>query len=214
MPEQVMSPNLAAGCAADANPQRVDEPASGSEWQGPFFNIGLKQGVKMETSGTYTQVAQAWPLEGHPKFDGLKAEIHVLRRACNYLYLQRVTVTVERKADAEKIQEIANAMGEVVSQLRRIDGQLSEQRSEVMSVTIGRISERIDDTQRQLEHVKGHMEQQVAVLRMPFRIFRDPPKSASTSLSGCQRPWQAPMQRLKEETKRLKRWKSLGTRYC
>ena len=42
-----------------------------------------------------------------------------------------------------------------------------------------------------LEYVKGQMEQkEMAVIRVPFRIFRDPPKGASISWNSCQKPWQ------------------------
>ena len=80
--------------------------------------------------------------------------------------------TVERKADAEKIEGMVSAMGKVVSQIRRIDGQLPEgsKRSEVMLVAIRQMCEDYNTSSAKWSR---RMVVIRLMIRVPFTIFKD-----------------------------------------
>ena len=76
-----MSPNLAAGCA-ELSPQREDELAL----EPGMARTILQQWAEAKTEKgnverPHIQVAQVWPLEDNPKFDGVEAPIYMLRQA-------------------------------------------------------------------------------------------------------------------------------------
>ena len=76
----------------------------------------------------FTQVAQTWPLSVSVKFDNIEAAIQALRPACDYLYrgLNHVGSTVEQKANAEKTQEVASAMVEMVERVKMMQEQMAK----------------------------------------------------------------------------------------
>ena len=129
----------------------------------------LTESGNVERTHTHTQVARIWPLENDIKFDNIEAAIQVLRQACDYLHqgTRHVGSVVEKKADAERVQGMANAMSEVVEQVRRIHEQLlgGSQKAEVMSATVGQISEKISDAHSKIEHVGNRVEQKLSQQR-------------------------------------------------
>ena len=67
---------------------------------------------------------------------------------------------MEQKADAKRVQNMANAMCEVVDQVKRIHEKLveSSQRAEAMSAKVEQMSERISDAHRRIEGVGCQLE--------------------------------------------------------
>ena len=102
----------------------------------------------------FTQVAQTWPLVNDVKFENIEAAIQVLRQARDYLYrgLKHVGSVAEHKVSAEKMQEVASAMDEIVDRITLMQGQIvgNSKKTDAISAKIDQMSERISDAYRQM----------------------------------------------------------------
>ena len=128
---QVISPNLALGSAAEVIPPWEEEPVMELALAREILQTWTEnQTEDGSIERRCTQVARTWPLEDNVDlgFDNIEAAIQVLRQACDCLHqgMRHVGSVVEKKADAERVQNMANAICEVVDQVKRIHEQLLE----------------------------------------------------------------------------------------
>ena len=79
--------------------------------------------------GAWSESSRKLPRHGHyiadsVKFQKIEAAIHVLAQARDYLYqgLKHVGTEVEQRVSAEKMQDVATAMGEIVERLKLTQG--------------------------------------------------------------------------------------------
>ena len=163
-PLQVMNPNLATGSASSATPpQRDDDQGFDPDYARSILQqLAEIKGEDGNVERVFTQFAQTWLLADNVKFENIEAAIHVPRQARDYLYkgLKHVGSAFAQKVSAEKMQNVASALGEIVERIKLMQEQLVEnsQRTDATSASIDQMSERIGDAHRRLEEVGSRCE--------------------------------------------------------
>ena len=159
-----MIPNLVTGSASSTtHPARDNDQGFAPDVARSILQQWAEvKGEDGVVERVFTQVAQTWALADNVKFENIEAAIQMLWQACDYLYqgLKHVGSMVEQKVDAEKMQKVVSALGEIVEQIKRMQEQMveSSKRTDAMSARIDQMLERISDAHRQLEQVKSRRE--------------------------------------------------------
>ena len=133
VPTQVMSPNLVAGSASNANPvgSSADTDAGVQAILQQWQEVKTEHGT---VERTYTQCAQAWPLANHVKLEGMESAIHILRQACDYLHegMMKLGSLTDQKCDTGMVHQV---MSELMTTLQQLQSECADGSRKIEQVT-------------------------------------------------------------------------------
>ena len=136
VPTQVMSPNLVAGSASNANPvgSGTDTDAGVQAILQQWQEVKTEQGT---VERTYTQCAQTWPLASHVKLEGMESAIHILRQACDYLHegMVKLGSMTDQKCDTGMVHQV---ISELMTTLQQLQTRCAEGSHKIEQVTSAR----------------------------------------------------------------------------
>ena len=207
VPTQVMSPNLVAGSASNANPvgSGTDTDAGVQAILQQWQEVKTEQGT---VERTYTQCAQTWPLASHVKLEGMESAIHILRQACDYLHegMVRLGSMTDQKCDTGMVHQVVS---ELMTTLQQLQTRCAEGSQKIEQVTsrVNEIAGESVNARKRLEGLErrvGIEGQQHEVEMRELRAGHDQHAADLRVLSHSASEYQADLQARDHETFEMK----------